>query len=289
MFLVCVFAKNKWNQKGKKHANFLCIFDQKEEMNLFIENKTFLVCGAASGFGRAIAEALIAEGARVIVSARREAELKKIAALAPDRVQIVVADLFKEADQDRLLEKIDLSQLSGVVINAGGPPAKSFLETEMEDWDNAYVGLVKWKVLLTKKILPALIKNKYGRLVFVESKSVKQPVENLVLSNSMRLAVVGFVKTLSQEVANKGICMNIMAPGYHDTPAMDRIFAKKASVLNISIEQAKSSIESELAMGKLGNPKDFAQLALFLLSPASNFLNGQTISVEGGLIKGIFG
>lgn len=258
-------------------------------MNLNIANKLFLVCGAASGFGRAIAEALLTEGANIIVSARREEELLKIKALAPDRVQIVVADLFKESDQDNLLNQINLRNLSGAVINAGGPPAKSFLETEMEDWDNAYLSLVKWKVRLTKQIIPAFIENKYGRLLFVESKSVKQPVENLVLSNSMRLAVVGFVKTLSQEVAHHGITMNILAPGYHDTPAMERIFAKKASLNKISIEEARRSIESEIAMGKMGDPKDFAQMALLLLSPSSNFINGQTISVEGGLIKGIFG
>jgi len=258
-------------------------------MDLNIENKYFLVCGAASGFGKAIAEALIQEGAHVIITARRQAELDTIAQLAPDRVQVIVADLFKEEDQDRLLNQIDLKQLSGAVINAGGPPAKSFLETEMEDWDQAYIGLVKWKVRMTKKILPALIANKYGRLVFIESKSVKQPVENLVLSNAMRLAVVGFVKTLSQEVAHHGITMNIMAPGYHDTPAMGRIFEKKARVKNISVAEARKEIESEIAMGKMGDPKDFAQLALLLLSPSSNFINGQTLSVEGGLIKGLFG
>lgn len=258
-------------------------------MDLYLKNKRFLVCGAASGFGRAIAEALLGEGAFVIVTARREFELKKIAEIAPERVQIVVADLFKEDDQDNLLNQIDLNKLSGAVINAGGPPAKSFMETEMKDWDDAYISLVKWKVRLTKKILPAFIEKKYGRLLFVESKSVKQPVENLVLSNSMRLAVVGFVKTLSQEVAHQGITMNIMAPGYHDTPAMERIFAKKASVNKISINEARKSIESEIAMGKMGDPKDFAQMALLLLSPASNFINGQTISIEGGLIKGTFG
>lgn len=258
-------------------------------MNLNIKNQSFLVCGAASGFGRAIAEELIHEGARVIVTARRENELKKIADLAPDRVKICVADLYRETDQDRLLNSIDLYALSGVVVNAGGPPAKSFLETQLEDWDNAYESLLKWKVRLVKRILPALISNKYGRIVFIESKSVKQPVENLVLSNSLRLAVVGFVKTLSQEVAHHGITMNIMAPGYHDTPAMQRIFEKKAKVMNISLEEARKSIETEIATGKMGDAYDFAKMALLLLSPSSNFINGQTISVEGGLIKGIFG
>jgi len=258
-------------------------------MNLSLKNNCFLICGAASGFGRAIAEALLSEGAEVIVTARRKEELDKIAAIAPDRVKAIAADLFKEEDQDALLNQIDLHRLSGAVINAGGPPAKSFLETEMEDWDNAYVSLVKWKVRLVKKILPALIENKYGRLVFVESKSVKQPVENLVLSTSMRLAVVGFVKTLSQEVAHHGITLNIMAPGYHDTPAMQRIFEKKAAVNNSTVAEARKEIENELPLGKMGDPANFAQMALLLLSPNSSFINGQTISVEGGLIKGIFG
>lgn len=258
-------------------------------MNLSLKNNCFLICGAASGFGRAIAEALLSEGAEVIVTARRQEELEKIAAIAPDRVQAIAADLFKEEDQDALLSQIDVHRLSGAVINAGGPPAKSFLETEMEDWDNAYVSLVKWKVRLVKKILPVLIENKYGRLVFVESKSVKQPVENLVLSTSMRLAVVGFVKTLSQEVAHHGITLNIMAPGYHDTPAMQRIFEKKAAVNNIPVAEARKEIENELPLGKMGDPANFAQMALLLLSPNSSFINGQTISVEGGLIKGIFG
>lgn len=258
-------------------------------MNLNIKNQSFLVCGAASGFGRAIAEELIHEGAKVFVTARRENELKKIADIAPDRVKIIVADLYNAEDQDNLLNNIDLHQLSGVVINAGGPPAKSFLETQLEDWDNAYESLLKWKVRLVKRILPALISNKYGRIVFIESKSVKQPVENLVLSNSLRLAVVGFVKTLSQEVAHHGITMNIMAPGYHDTPAMQRIFEKKAQIKNISLQEARKSIETEIATGKMGDAYDFAKMALLLLSPSSNFINGQTISVEGGLIKGIFG
>ena len=126
-------------------------------MNLDLEKKSFLVCGAASGFGRSIAEALLEEGANLIVCARREDELKKIKEIAPDRVQVVVADLFQDEEQDRLLAQINLRHISGVVINAGGPPAKSFLETEMEDWDNAYATLVKWKVRMTKKILPALM------------------------------------------------------------------------------------------------------------------------------------
>lgn len=119
--------------------------------------------------------------------------------------------------------------------------------------------------------------------------SVKQPVENLVLSNSLRLSVVGFVKTLSQEIADRGITLNILAPGYHDTQAMQRLFVKKSQVQNISVEEAGKQFEDEIKMGKMGNPDEFASLAIWLLSPHSRYITGQTISVDGGLIKSVFG
>ena len=176
-----------------------------------------------------------------------------------------------------------------MVINAGGPPAKSSLETEIKDWDAAYRGLLRWKVLFTQKLLPRLLQQEYGRLLFLESISVKQPIENMVLSNSLRLAVVGYVKTLSQEIAERGVTVNVLAPGYHDTPAMGRLFEKKSMQLGISPEEARRSFETEIKMGHLGRAKDFASLAIWLLSPHSNYITGQTISVDGGLMKGIMG
>ena len=184
--------------------------------------------------------------------------------------------------------QIGKRDLEGVVINAGGPPASSFMETKLKDWDDAYDNVLRWKVKLTKEIIPVLSKNKYGRLLYIESASVKQPIENLVLSNSLRLAVVGFVKTLSQEIADQGITLNIIAPGYHETPAMDRLFAKKSSLTGISKKAAKAEFEKQTATGKMGEPEDLASLATWLLSPHSKYITGQTISVDGGLIKSIF-
>jgi 3-oxoacyl-[acyl-carrier protein] reductase len=129
----------------------------------------------------------------------------------------------------------------------------------------------------------------YGRILYIESVSVKQPVENLVLSNSLRLAVVGFVKTLSQEIADKGITLNILAPGYHATPAMERLFSHKSMLLGITQAQAQQQYESETKMSKLGNPENLASLAIWLLSEKSSFITGQTISVDGGLVKGTMG
>jgi len=258
-------------------------------MDLNLKGKYFLVTGAGSGFGRAIAEALIKEGAFVFANSRTESKLEELKKMAPNQVEYLAADISIPLEQERVLNMIGDRVLSGAVINAGGPPAKSAMEAKLNDWDAAYKSLVRWKVRLTKKLVERFIGWEYGRLVFVESISVKQPVENLVLSNAFRMAIVGYVKTLSQEVAGKGINLNIMAPGYHDTHAMKRIIAKKAETLKISEAKARKYIEAETPLGKMGDAKDFAEMALWLLSPNSRYVTGQTISIDGGLNKGSFG
>lgn len=258
-------------------------------MDLNIKDKYFLVTGAGSGFGRAIAEALIKEGAYIYANSRTEEKLESLKKLGPNQVEYMATDITIPLEQDKVLSMIRAEKLTGAVINAGGPPAKSAMESRIQDWDQAYKSLVRWKIRLSKKLTQRFIQNGYGRMVFIESISVKQPVENLVLSNAFRMAMVGYVKTLSQEVGNKGVNMNIMAPGYHDTHAMERIIAKKSHSLGISIEEARKHIEDETMMGKMGDPKDFASLALWLLSPHSKYITGQTISVDGGLTRGVFG
>ena len=138
-------------------------------------------------------------------------------------------------------------------------------------------------------MLPIFREQKYGRFVYIESASVKQPIDNLVLSNSLRMAVVGFVKTLSSEIADQGITCNILAPGYHDTPAMERLFLNKASLLGIKPHEARQEFEKEILSGKLGDADDLASLAVWLLSKRSNYITGQTISLDGGLVKHSFG
>jgi 3-oxoacyl-[acyl-carrier protein] reductase len=190
---------------------------------------------------------------------------------------------------DAILEKIGNRALSGALINAGGPPAKSFMETNIADWDEAYSNLLRWKIEISKKLIPLFEKEKYGRLLYIESASVKQPMENLVLSTSLRLAVVGFVKTLAGELAAKGITANVLAPGYHLTSAVDRIFKKRSELSGISYEQAKESLIESIPVKTIGMPDDLAALAVWLLSPSSRFVTGETISVDGGSIKHIFG
>ena len=257
-------------------------------MNLHLDNKLFVVTGATSGFGLAIANALLNENARVIINARGEEKLIEFQSKHPELVEVVKGDITTDAVISELIMVIGKRELSGVVINAGGPPAKTFIKTNIGDWDNAYERILRWKVKLTKELLPLFELNHYGRFVYIESSSVKQPIDNLILSTSLRLAVVGFVKSLSQEVADKGITMNIIAPGYHATPAMERLFINKSAHLGITPTAAKEQFENEILVGKMGNPNDLASLSVWLLSPHSKYITGQTISVDGGLIKSTF-
>lgn len=254
-------------------------------MDLNIQNKHFVILGATSGFGKSTALALIQNGAKVIINARGQEKLDQLKNSFPDQVEVLAGDITNEQLHSRLFNLVGSRPLDGVLINAGGPPAMSFLDSTIEDWDKAYKVVLRWKIKLTLDLLPKLLNQGYGRLLFVESASVKQPIENLVLSNSLRLAVVGFVKTLSQEIAAKGITANILAPGYHATPAMERLFEKRSLLLGISPEEARKEFEKEIKIGKLGDPDDLASLAAWLLSPHSKYVTGQTIAVDGGLVS----
>ena len=258
-------------------------------MELHIKNQNFIVTGASSGFGRSVAVSLMEEGATVYAVARRKELLGELKYTYDSRFEYVVGDITDENIVSKIIDKIGLTEIHGVFINAGGPPAKAFLETEMPDWDEAYQKLLRWKVDLAQRLIPAFIKQKYGRILFLESSSVKQPVENLVLSTSLRMAVVGMAKTLSQELASYGITVNVLAPGYHNTSAIERLIRKKSEKEFISFEDAKKQFEQETRLGFMGDPNDLASLGLWLLSPQSKFVTGQTISVAGGAINGVFG
>jgi len=190
---------------------------------------------------------------------------------APAQVQIIAGNISDSNIIAKLVNAVQDKELHGMVVNAGGPPAKTVLETSLEDWDDAYKNILRWKVAITQAIVPKMIGQHYGRIVYIESSSVKQPLENLVLSNSLRVAVVGMVKTLSQEIAGTGVTLNILGPGSHNTPAIDRIYQKKS--------------EQQIPVGALGEADDFASLALWLLSPMSRYVTGETITVDGGMVK----
>ena len=254
-------------------------------MDLQIKDQLFIVGGATSGFGKAIAAALLQEGARVIAVARGADKLKSLYSNQPNAT-IIEGDITTTSIIDQLKNIVGEHALHGMVINAGGPPAKRVLETTLEDWDDAYQNILRWKVAITQAFVPKMMEAGYGRMLYIESSSVKQPIENLVLSNSLRLAVTGMVKTLSQEIARSGVTLNILGPGSHNTPAIDRVYLKKSEQAGLPFDEVKKNAISQIPVGTLGDPADFASLALWLLSPLSRYVTGQTITVDGGMIKG---
>ena len=247
-----------------------------------------MVGGATSGLGKAILEQLVAEGAKVIAVARTREKLEALQATYPG-VEIVEGNLSEEIVLDSILEALGDRVLTGAVINSGGPPAMPVMKTQLSDWDNAYRTVVRWKIALTQALLPKMLTAGYGRLLFIESVATKQPVENLVLSNSMRLAVTGYVKTLSEEIGDSGVTLNILGPGYHATQRMESLFKKNSELKDVPEATIRKAFANQTSVKQIGRPEDFASLAVWLLSPHSRYMNGQTITVDGGLVKGTMG
>jgi 3-oxoacyl-[acyl-carrier protein] reductase len=255
-------------------------------MDLKIQDHFFMVGGAGSGLGRAVAMRLLQEGAEVLGIARNEEPLKEIAELFPERFSFLCIDLSLPGATNDILEHIGVRKVHGILINAGGPPAKTVLEATCEDWDEAYRLLLRWKVALVRELAPTMMQQGYGRILFLESASVKQPIENLVLSNSLRMAVVGMAKTLSREIAHTGVTVNVIGPGSHNTPAIERLYKKKSEQTGLSDREVKQKAVEAIPVKKLGEADDFAQLAVWLLSPSSRYVTGQVYLVDGGSAAG---
>jgi len=258
-------------------------------MNLRLNGRFFIVTGASSGFGEAIARQLINEGAGVLAVARNAEKLAILAADCGRGIETMVQDVTAVEFPELLIKRLNGRIPDGAVVNAGGPPAGGFFDIEDESWENAYRNILSWKINFLKVLLPLFKKAGTGRIVMIESVSVKQPVEGLILSNAFRPAVVGMARTLAGEIASDGITINVLAPGYHETDAMKRLYLRKAQYSALSVEEVKQLFIHETGMGEMGHPDDFAQLATWLLSPASAYITGQVISVAGNLVKGIFG
>jgi len=258
-------------------------------MDLKLREKRFVVCGASSGFGRAIAMQLIAEGATVVVVARRGDKLRDVYKNFMDQTEIIEGSLIYGDTLDAIEKAASSGKLHGVVFNAGGPPTGTPLETDMKDWDAAWQLVMRWKIDLALRLAPRLVEKQYGRMLFVESKSVKQPLPALTLSNAFRAGVVGFAKTLSTEVAPSGVTVNVLAPGAHDTPAIERVIKNSSGKKGISYDKAREEMEESIPVRRMGTAEEFASLAAWLLSEHSGYVTGQTISHDGGAISGLFG
>lgn len=258
-------------------------------MDLKLTDQQFIVCGASSGFGEAIARLLLLEGARVILVARRGNVLKEKFRNFEEHTKIIEGSILYKETIDKIEQTAKTQPLNGIVFNAGGPPTGAPLSTNMDDWDAAWQLVMRWKIELALRLTPLFVENNYGRMLFIESKSVKQPMPQLVLSNAFRAGVVGFAKTLSTEVAPHGVTVNVLAPGSHETPAIERIIKNSSDWKNTTYDKEKQNMEANIPVGRMGTAEEFASLAAWLLSEHSGYVTGQTISHAGGSINGIFG
>jgi 3-oxoacyl-[acyl-carrier protein] reductase len=251
-------------------------------VDLGLEGRVALVMGASRGLGRAIATALAREGARVAICSRSREKLDEAAAEIGERATPFVADA---ANLDRLAAlpgevAEELGPVEILVANAGGPPLGGALEHELEDWDSAYRSLVLAPRVLADAVVPGMRERRWGRIVNVGSTSTREAIPGLNLSNSHRMAAVGFLKTLSREVAADGIIVNTVATGRFGT---ERLAANAGSM-----QAAEEAARGEVPAGRLGRPEEYGDLVAFLCSERAAYLTGAVIPIDGGMLRSAF-
>ena len=261
-------------------------------MDLGIRGKVALVAASSKGLGRAVAEELAAEGAHLVMCARGKEALDKTAESIRQttgvKVVAVAADVSNPADAARVV-KAAFDQLGPVdilVTNSGGPPSGPFEKLTAEMWDTATSLLLKSAVELTRMVLPGMKERRWGRILNVTSIAAKQPIEGLMLSNSLRAAVIGFARTLATEVAPFNVTVNNLLPGYTRTDRVQEL-ARAAGGKSGSGTDIVSRWEKEIPMGRLGEPREFAALAAFLASERASYITGSSIAVDGGWIRSL--
>src|SRR5215831_6038780 len=262
-------------------------------MDLGFKSKIALVTAASRGLGRAVAEELATEGAALIVCARKQQTIERvageIAGISGAPVLGIAADVSDRADVDRLVQSAveRFGRVDILVTNSGGPPAGPFETFEPEDWEAATRLLLYSSVNLARAVLPGMKERHWGRILNITSIAVKQPVDNLVLSNSLRAGVTGFARTLANEVATFGITVNNIMPGYTRTERVEELSRMMAEKQGITPEEFVARWEQEIPMRRIGEPREFAALAAFLVSERASFITGTSIPVDGGWIKAL--
>lgn len=262
-------------------------------MDLGLKDKVALIAAGSRGLGRAVAEELAAEGASLVLCARELRTLAETAAAIAEssgaHVLAVPADVTAVDDITRVVEAGNerFGRIDILVTNAGGPPAGTFEQLTREQWEEATRLTLFSAIELARQVLPGMKERRWGRILNITSISVKQPVENLMLSNSLRAGLTGFARTLANEVAALGITVNNILPGYTRTERLEELAQMMAAKQGISADEFRSKWEQEIPMGRLGEPHEFAALAAFLVSERASYITGASIQVDGGWIRSL--
>lgn len=263
-------------------------------MDLGLKGKSVIVSASSKGLGKAIAQGFAEEGAHVLLCSRNEKQLKQttkeiIENTGNEAVRYQVCDVTVPEQINQLVEtalewngKVDV-----LINNAGGPPAGLFTDFTDEDWQNAFELNLLSFIRMIREVLPSMKENGGGRIVNVASSSVKESLDNLILSNTFRAGIVGFAKSLSRELGNDNILINTVGPGRFATERVNHLDEFRAKEKGIPLNDWREKMESQIPLGRYGEPDEFAKMVVFLASGANTFVTGQTIVVDGGLVKAL--
>jgi 3-oxoacyl-[acyl-carrier protein] reductase len=253
-------------------------------MNFGLKNKVAFVAAASDGLGKSVAIELAKEGAHIIICGRNADRLElakdEIEMAGDGKVLTLCVDLSVREDVEKMISTT-LAEFGGInilITNNGGPPSGKFDELAAEEWDKAYKQLLASTTHLVRGFLPGMKDKKWGRIISITSQAVKQPVENLILSNSVRASVVGLMKTLASELGGYNITVNNVMPGYTQTSRLTNLIEQNPSFANAA---------SEVPLGRFGRPEEFAAAVTFLASERASYITGVSLAVDGGWIKGI--